>query len=162
MFNKLMMMGSLCLASALALGEGSAEAQNLNTSGTACRNYNASEALDVDYFTNAARNINPSPRSLICPIPRSPLTAQPFPAFYIDGHNAPNTSTSCTVTVYNYTGAGLASFFFTQTAGATPLDWDQPVNFTLAQLPTFAYASVLCTVPGGGNGLIYGMTAIQP
>ena len=78
-----------------------ARAESLNTAGTVCRNYNAREALDIDFLQDGARYINDSPRPVICPIPRPSQVAGgnvgdevPPVSFFIDGWNAPNTSTS--------------------------------------------------------------------
>ena len=163
MFSKLVKVGSLFLTAVLASFGASAHADNINTSGVSCRNYNASEALDIDYLTNGVRNLNASSRFVICPVPRSPLTGTPTPTFYVDGSNNPGTSTTCTVTVYNFLGTFVSSQSFTQSVPSTgtTLNWDQPVTFPTPP-STFDYVSLLCFIPANGGGLIHGATAVQP
>jgi len=164
MFSKLGISGSLIVTGALASICATAQATNINTSGVVCQNFNASQALDIDYLTNSVRNINAAARPVICSIPRSPVAAGSIPEFFADGHNAPGTCTSCTLTLYHFGGAIAASQSFTNCAPATAvLDWDQFVTFPTepAGVDTFDYASLLCTLPGSGNGLVYGATAVQ-
>ncbi|HWL88241.1 MAG TPA: hypothetical protein VNO21_20700 [Polyangiaceae bacterium] len=164
MSNKLLKTGSVfLLAGVLASIGATAHAANINTSGVVFRNFNAGEALDIDYLTNGARDINANPRSVVAPIPRSPVASAPSPSFFIDGENTANTSTSCTVFVYDFFGNPVASQFFTEaSAGASLRNWDHAVTFTAAQLATFNYASVVCTIPGSANGILHGVTAVQP
>jgi hypothetical protein len=162
MISKSAMFGSLSFA-ALVAAPGGAHAGNLNTSGTACQNFNAQEVLDIDHVVLGVRNLNSDPRQIICPVVRSPLTTTPFPSFYVDGTNTPTTSTSCTMYSFDYTGVLLGSVSFTQTAStAATLDWDQAVTFPTAQLPSYAYVSVLCLIPGNSAGVLRGATAVQP
>jgi hypothetical protein len=163
MSSKFVTSGSLSLTLALAFLGAAADADNINTNGVVCQNYNASQALDIDYLPNGVRNVNASPRFVICAVPRSPLTTNPSPTFYVDGENAPGTSTSCTVFVYNYLGTFVSSQSFTRTVPSTgtTLDWDQPV--VLPSPPsTFDYVSLLCSIPGNRGGLIRGVTVVQP
>jgi hypothetical protein len=167
MSSKLVKLGSLLLTGVLVSIGASAHAGNINTSGVICQNFNAAQALDIDYFTNGVRNINIAPRSVICSVPRSPLPANAHLQFFVDGHNNPGTSTSCTVAVYDFLGAGLMTQSFTITMPSTApppsLDWDQLVSFPTITSPgdMFDYVSVLCTLPGSGAGLIHGVTAVQ-
>ena len=149
--------GLLIFAGAAAAFGAAAHAGNINTSGVICQNYFAGQALDIDYLTIGVRNINPAPRQVICAVPRSPLGSATTGEFFVDGHNNTGYSTSCTVTVYNYTGDFLGARSFTRSG-----DYDQLVTFPSSQLPMFAYVSVLCTLPGSGNATLYGITAVQP
>jgi len=165
MISKLVKIGSVLLVGTLASLGAAAHAGNINTSGVICQNYNAAQALDIDYFTDAVRNINPAPRPVICSIPRSPLPAGFTPRFFIDGHNDAGTCTPCTVTLYNFDGAPAGSQTLTNCAPAAgPSNWSQFVNFAAIVPPDefYNYASVMCTLPGNGAGLVYGATAIQP
>ena len=164
MSSKLVILGSLILAGTVVPLSDTANADNLNTSGVICQNFNASQALDIDYLTNAVRNINAAARPVICSVPRSPLPLNVIPRFYVDGHNNANTCTNCTVTMYRFTGAIAGTQFFAQCApAAAALNWRRLVSFPGLPGPdTFEYASVLCTLPGGGAGLLYGVTALQP
>jgi len=164
MSSKLVILGSLLVAGTVVPFSDTANADNLNTSGVICQNFNASQALDIDYFTNAVRNINAAARPVICSVPRSPLPLNVIPQYFVDGRNNANTCTACTVTMYRFTGAIAATQSFNQCApAAAPLTWRRVVAFpTLPGPDTFEYASVLCTLPGAGAGLLYGVTAVQP
>lgn len=161
MFSKLVKLGSLFVAGALAASGSVAHADNINTSGVLCQNFNASEALDIDYFTNAVRDINAAGRSIICSMPRSPLAAGAIPEFFVDGQNSPNTSTTCTVTTYSFLGTVTNSLTFTESATTVTRQWDHLVQFAANTVGTFDYASVLCFIPGSGQGLLFGVTSVQ-
>lgn len=164
MFWNRMMLGVLCVAGMVASQGAEVSADNINTSGVSCRNYNASEALDIDYHDYGARNVNASPRWIICPAPRSPLTSIPSPEFFVDGSNSPGTSTSCIATLYTFMGNIVTTVPFTESvpASATMVTpWDHQVTFSIA--PTkYDYVSVRCSLPGSGAGHIFGVTAVQP
>lgn len=162
MFTKTLNLTLLLATGTLA--SATASADNINTSGTICHNYNASEATDIDFFTNGVENVNALPRVIICAIPRSPLKSTPSPTFFVDGHNNPGTVTSCTVTIYDFTGAVQRMQSFTEAGGAAGLTWDFPVNMlTPAGQPgVFDYASLQCVIPGSRGGRIFGVTAVQP
>ena len=164
MSSKLVIFCSLLLAGTVVPLSDTAYAGNLNTSGVMCQNFNASQALDIDYLSNAVRNINPSARPVICSIPRSPLSVNASPQFFVDGHNNANTCTSCTVTMYHFTGVVAESQSFSHCAPAeSSSNWDHLLTFPALLGPdTFDYASMLCTLPGNGEGLIFGVTALQP
>jgi hypothetical protein len=142
-----------------------AHADNLNTSGTACRSYNASDSLDIGYRPNGVFNENAAQRWIVCPVARSPLapTSVPTPTFYVDGENKPGSSTTCTVSVNNYLGIFVASQAFTKSvpANGTELNWDQPVQFATPP-STYDYVTLTCLLPGSDNGMIHGITAVQP
>lgn len=156
MSSKSVLLGSLLIGGLVSIG-GPAEA-NINTSGTACQNYNAAEALDIDYLVSGVRNVNASPRSVICPLPRSPIAAGTRAGFWINGHNDDGTTTACTLFVTSYLGRPVGSMSFTATAG----DWDTLVEFAADVVTTYDYVSVLCSLPGNGGGVIRGVTARQP
>jgi hypothetical protein len=164
MFSKQLKAGLLVLSGVLSSVGSTVHADNINTSGAVCQNYNASQALDIDYLTNGVRNLNVDPRSVICALPRSPDTAGLLGEIIIDGHNTPGTCTPCTVTAYDALGTVTMTKSITECVGLFDpdhADWRQPVVFTSAQLPASAYVSVVCTLPGSGQGLIHGVTAIQ-
>lgn len=137
------------LAGAYAEPARAATSQNVSNHGSACRNYNASEALDIDYLTSGARNINASSRTVICPVARHPVTG-PAQGIYIDGSNTSGAAVYCGVYAYEYNGTLLSS-----TSTTLP---------GYASLPTVSYwghVSVLCTLPGSGGAVVYGITAVD-
>lgn len=161
MFNKAFKSGLLPFVAVLASASTTALADNINTSGVICQNFNAREATDIDYLTTGVRNLAASSRDIICAIPRSPLNSPPSPTFYVDGHNNAGTSTTCTVTVYSFGGIVRSTQTFTENGGTGGLTWDFPV--TLSPQPDFFdYASLLCLIPASIGGSIFGVTAVQP
>ena len=157
MSTKSVVLGSFLIGTLASIG-GPAGAVNINNSGTSCQNYNAGQALDIDYLPGSVRNINASPRPVICSVPRSPLPAGTRAGFWVNGYNNAGTQTSCTVFVTSYLGRPVASMSFTATEGA----WDRFVDFAADLVTTFDYVSVLCTLPGSAAGVLYGATARQP
>lgn len=156
MHAKFLKLGSLFFAGALASLGAAAHADNINTSATLCQNFNAAQALDIDYVVNGVRNLNASPRSVICAIPRSPLQPGATPLFFVDGTNTGTNATSCTLSIYTFGGVVTQSFFFSRTG-----TYDQPVSFAVNGVGTFDYASLLCTLPGSVGGTLFGVTSIQ-
>lgn len=142
------------LASAVSVDARAATSQNIATHGSACRNYNASQALDIDYFTFGVRAISADARSVICPITTHPVTG-PTQNFYVDGSNANGATTTCTLYAYSFSGTFLSSVSFSR-SDAT---YDH-----LASLPSvsyWGYTSMLCSLPGSGNGVLFGVIAID-
>lgn len=165
MSSKLVAMGSLGLAGAVVLAGAVTHAGNINTSGAVCHSYNAAQRLDIDHLANGVRNLNPAARQVVCAVPRSPLTAGSTPTFLIDGHDDAGTCTSCTATMYHFSGVMAASHTLRTCAPATSaLDWTQVMSFPSNPEPGSAgdYVRVLCTLPGRGTGIIYGITATTP
>ncbi|HXL82713.1 MAG TPA: hypothetical protein VN989_01145 [Casimicrobiaceae bacterium] len=132
-----------------------AQATNLNHSGTICKNFNASEVLDIDYLPNGTRNLNVSPRSVVCPIVRSPTSTNTL-TVYVDGKNSGAATTTCTLYSYNYTGAFMGSTSFT--AGGT---YDRLLSLASPQAPNWAAASLICGLPGSAQGTIYDIDVVQ-
>lgn len=161
MYSKLVRLGSLFVAGGLATSGAVAHADNINTSGVLCQNFNAAEALDIDYFTFGVRDINAAARSVICSIPRSPLATGATPEFFVDGENFGTTSTSCTLTIYTFGGTVTQSMSFTESSTGTTRTWDHAVLFPVGSIGTFDYASALCTLPGGGQAVLFGITSVQ-
>ena len=156
MSSKTVTIGLLFLIGALASIGATAHADNINTSGVICRNVLASEALDIGYVSNGVRNFNAAPRRVICSVPRSPLNQALFPLFLVSGTNFSGTTT-CTVSVYTDLGNPGPSHSFTRGPGS----WTQGVAFSPIEVGAGDYVSVLCTLPGGGNGTLHGITSVQ-
>jgi hypothetical protein len=153
---KILKLGSLFLAAALASLGSAAHADNINTSGTVCNNFNAGQAQDVDYLGTGVRNLNASPRTVVCAIPRSPLQAGATPQFFVDGTNSGTNTTFCTLFTYSFGGTITQSFSFSRTG-----TYDQFVSFAANGVGTFDYASVVCTLPGSAGGTLFGATSVQ-
>lgn len=146
--RKFAKLGSLLTIGALASLATTAAADQINTSGTLCQNFNANQALDIDYLATGVRNINAASRPVVCSIPRSPLPAGVNATFDVDGSNAAGTTTPCTLFIYSFGGTIL------QTAS-----FNLPGTVAFAGVGTFDYADVLCTLPGNANGVLFGVTS---
>lgn len=141
------------LAATASIDARAATSQNISTHGSACRNYNASQALDIDYFTTGVRNINADVRPVICPITTHPVTG-PGQNFYVDGTNYNGATTTCTLYAFNYSGGLLSSVTFV--VGST---YDYYAS--LPSVTYWGYTSMLCSLPGSGNGVLFGVIAID-
>lgn len=155
MFSNRRVLG-LCVAGVVAVTVGAAQADNITVSGVACKNFNAGEALDIDFVSTGVQNINASPRSVVCPVPRSPLTGAPVTQFFVDGANVAGTTTSCCAALYDFHGNAISTVCFAE--GSTPT-WDHAVNFSVAP-GTWDYVSLVCTLPGSRGGTILGAASV--
>jgi hypothetical protein len=130
-------------------------AVNANNAGTACKNYNAREVTDIDYLPNGTRNLNASARYVICPIVRSPTSSSYAVNVYVDGFAAAGQTISCTLYSYDYNGTYLGSQSFPTARTGT---FDQYLSVPGHYWGT---ASVLCLLPGSGNGIVYDVDVVQ-
>jgi hypothetical protein len=155
------MKSSITLGLVVALGSlgiaSTAHATNANHSGTICKNYNAGQVTDIDYLASGTRNLNASPRSVICPLVRSPNSSNNV-AVYVDGFHSGTQTTTCTLYSYDYNGTFKGSNSFTQTSTGS---WDRYLSVPAGQGPYWGAASVLCTIPGSAQGIIYNVDVVQ-
>ncbi|MET3135053.1 hypothetical protein AAKU55_005356 [Oxalobacteraceae bacterium GrIS 1.11] len=154
---KLGLTTALCASSAMFVAP-DAHATDANHSGTICKNYNAGQALDIDYLPNGTRNSNAGARYVICPIVRAP-TANNSASVWVGGTHSNNTvSTSCTLYSYGFlpnTLRGFASFTVSATAG----DWERFLSLPVANY--WDNLSLLCYIPGSYAGVITGIDVVQ-
>jgi len=145
----------------LASYGGAAHADNINTSGTVCRNFLASEALDIGYMQQAVFNVSGAPRKIICAVPRSRLLATAPAVFFIDGHNLAGTGsvTHCVLAVHDEAGVLVASRNIDSPVLALAAAWEQAAVFAPGLVTTWDYSSLLCTLPAGGAGRILGISS---
>lgn len=160
MYSKFMKLDFLLLAGALALFGSAAHAQDIRTSGVICQNANSGQAQDIDYLLNGARNLNSSRRSIICAVPRPGNNEEGFSDVVVEGQNFPRTTTSCTVTLYNFDGISQM-VSFSVSAFSTILTWARNVTFPPGTVHSFDYASVVCSLPGNGGGIINGVAWVR-
>lgn len=154
----------ISLALGLALASGTyaliggasnvAHAVNANHSGTICKNYNASQATDIDYLPYGTRNLNSSTRFVICPLVTSG-NSNATAAVFVDGYAAAGQTINCTLYSYNYKGAFL---------GATSFSSAQTGTFDIYLKVANNYydgLSVLCSLPPSAQGIIYDFDVVQ-
>ena len=117
-----------------------------------CRNYNASEATDIDYLPWAVRNLNSSSRYVICPLvvpipPGGLIDESPYLiSVNVEGSTRPNQSLTCTLFSHDAFGEFLGSDSF-NIGSFTAFSYELRVP---AIAPTDA--SVLCLLPGSAGG----------
>jgi hypothetical protein len=150
--KKIAVVLGLLTVAGVAVQANAAESQNVNTHGAACNPYNASEAADIDYLTTGVRTIATSPRRVVCPVPRHPVTG-PDQTFWVDGSNSPGKSTICVAYSTTYDGKFNSSYSFT----ANTPTYDRAVN--LSSVGYYDYVSVLCELPAQGGGVLFGVIA---
>jgi hypothetical protein len=153
----------LVIVSAMALLALAADARaaNINTPASGCHAVFPEQQANISYFPGSLQQQSAGSVPIICPILRSPLAAGATAGtFFIDGKTAANSSTSCTLAVYNFTGGPLSFFSFTeQNTTATPKTFDHFVSIPAAQLTTFVYANVTCELTAGS--FLFGVTSVQ-
>jgi hypothetical protein len=132
-----------------------AHAANGNHSGTICKNYNAGQALDIDYLANGTRNLASSPRFVICPLVTAG-TGSLNTNLFVDGYAAPGQTIFCTVYSYSYKGAFLGSKSFPSAMTGT---FD--VYLSVPDGTVWGGLSVLCELPPSGQGVIYDINVEQ-
>jgi hypothetical protein len=154
---------SLFFVGALLAIASVAQADNINTSGTACRAFSGSQSGSISYTSFGVVNVTASAVPIICPLPRFPLSSGATSGqLYVDGFVFDGGLTSCTVYVTDYTGAFLGSQSFQNGAGGgASMTFDQPVSFSSSVLSTWAYAAVFCNLAANGRGSIFGITSIR-
>lgn len=134
---------------------GEAAAVNLNTHGAVCNPYNAGEANDIDYVTTGVRT-KPglaSGRTVICAIPRSPLSSPQ--GFYLDGANTGGATTYITLYAHDYNGTYQSS----QSVNSNAASYD--IYTTLSTVGTWSYISALVSLPSAANGVFRGVLVLQ-
>jgi hypothetical protein len=142
----------LLTVAGVAVQANAAESLNVNTHGAACNPYNAAEAADIDYLTIGVRTIATSPRRVVCPVPRHPVTG-PGQTVWVDGSNSPGKSTLCVAYSTTYDGTFNSSYSFT---ASTPT-YDRAAP--LSTVGFYDYVSVLCELPAQGGGVLFGVIA---
>jgi len=163
--NFLFIIGTLTTASKAT------HADNINTAGTTCHILTGAQALDISYSGGAIFNLSAQDRTVECPIPRSPLITSTNPTFFIDGSNAPNTSTNCTVTMASPDLTAFSQQGFTESTPATSTSfraWHHSVTLPIpASSSQSWHAYVQCTLPGiqpsgtGPKSFINSVTSLQ-
>lgn len=129
-------------------------AVDLNIPGSACRNFNAAEATDIDYFGIGVRNVNASTRTVVCPVVRSP-TSNNTVSVYVDGRSSSDTSISCVLSSFDFDDTFLGSQTFPAPRTGT---FDQALNVPGS---FWSNANVICDLPGRLEGLIYDIDVVQ-
>lgn len=125
-----------------------AHAGNLNNAGTICKNYDAGQALDIDYLVSGARNLATSSRYVICPVVLSPNSNSNVKV-HVNGFASSGQTIFCTLFGIDNTGVILGSKSFSSAmTGNFDVSLKVPAKGS-------SNASVLCLLPPSSTGIIY-------
>jgi hypothetical protein len=122
--------------------------------GLDCVNYNAAEAIDIDRFQYGVRNINASPRNVVCSLPRE-LTVNGG-TVVVNGANFGGQTTF--ITAYSHNNFTLQ--FAAKSVNSAAATYSIPINFTAAELPAANQLTLMVLLPASGNG-IYTSTSLD-
>jgi hypothetical protein len=106
----------------------------------------------------STEGIFPTARYVTCSVPRTPQTSGAATAtFYVSGNNIDGRSTTtCTLSSYEYTGTLVGSVSFTTSAA----HYKQLVEMPAWQLGPWAYTSLTCLLPPNNRATIDGVVAL--
>src|SRR5262245_9628987 len=134
-------------------------ATNLNIGAVECQVAfaTAAEIFRTDYGVDTL-DTTATPQSIICSVPRSPLTSAVVNGgFYVDGDNYNGASTSCAISSFDQDGhlAQIATF---TTAAA---HYDVFVSILADRMPVLGHTTLSCVLPAHANGMLRGVTSLQ-
>jgi hypothetical protein len=154
MKSRLARIGLLFVTSALVLLVGTrANAVQINTSGTICQAFNAGQVADIDYLSTGVRNLNISPRAVVCSIQRQAPGTAVNTTFTVAGVNPSGALTAGTVYAYGPDGSIRGSQSFSSTAAFYSI----PLTFPAAQMTFFTLNSAVITLPGTSSSVFTGV-----
>lgn len=92
-------------------------------------------------------------RTVICPVPRSPLIAQSPLVVFVDGDNYNEATTECGL-------VSMAEDHYLASAGFQSSDahYDARLALTAEQMSVRGYLYLICWLPAHGNGVLRGIT----
>ena len=149
----LLVLGTLSVTTAFS----AVSAANINTFAAACHAAHGNEQGDITVNPTGLVNTNAIARSVACSMTRSPLAGGANAKFFVDGMNFNGASTTCVLQSFDFNGTFLGSTSFV-TSAAT---YDQTLTLSGTLVPTFAYVTLFCAMPGNQNGLLLGLTSVQ-
>lgn len=130
-----------------------ASAAYTNFAGTVCKNYNASEASTIDYYTDGVRNLRSSSAYVICPLSRA---ATSYGAeIWVDVAHFGHRTTRCTAYSYSDGGNLLASATNSATGSGRRVIHLNLRGFGKSN--RYSDYSVLCSIPGAASGSLTGI-----
>ena len=126
-----------------------------NHSGTICKNLNAADVSYIDSLvSNATRSLKNATTWLVCPLTRNTINSHGAMIYVDITHGGANAqTTSCSVTSRSYFGQflAIASQSWTGT-GAHEFALDLT---GAGKSDVGSNYSVVCSIPGNGNGLVH-------
>jgi hypothetical protein len=136
-----------------------AGATNLNIGAVECQVAfaTAAQIFRTDYGVDTL-DTTETPQSIICSVPRSPLTSAVIDGgFYIDGDNYNGASTSCAISAFDQDGHLAQIATFTSAAA----HYDAFVSILAGRLAVLGHTTLSCVLPAHANGMLRGVTSIQ-
>jgi hypothetical protein len=138
---------------------------NTNVSAAVCQPFDEQFFHSASYFGVGTGFISNDSATntlkIVCSVPRAPLdAAATVGQFYVDGLNPGSDGTqtaTCVLYSWNYNTSLLGTASYSTGPHFGP--WDGLITMPAAQLPYWAYATVLCTLPPGGS--FQGVTVVQ-
>jgi hypothetical protein len=155
-FSKFLASVVLAPLAALTLGSAPASADTISMHGTICNQYGTMVSTDLLYTESGVWNNMTTPRLIICSIPRVPI-ATGGQTFVVEGTNAPNQTTTCSIRSFSFNGTSIATKSFTSTG----LPYTRTLTFTAAEMPNSAYVSMICELPANRGGYLRGVRALN-
>ena len=141
---------------ALTVSSSPASAAIISLHGTICNQYGSYASTDLLYTESGVwSNVN-APKIVICSIPRVPIVTGGG-TFVVEGTNAPNQTTTCSILSFSFNGTSIATKSFTSTG----LPYTRTLTFTAAEMPNSAYASMICQLPANRGGYLRGVRALD-
>jgi hypothetical protein len=142
---------AIAFASAAVFWAGSASANtNINLDGIAFHPSSNASTTCASYGTTDVTNSCSSANTFSAALPFVPTGTSNL-TIYVDGYNPSGGMVTCYAYSYNYDGTFLGNSSFNYSSTGT---FDQPLTLTSAALSSWAYLSVICTLPQGG--VLYG------
>jgi hypothetical protein len=132
----------------------------LTTDGTQCRAYGKVTSLDlyaINVGPQGVHNADTVARKVICPVPR--YADGPSVTVYVDGFVNAGYQLDCTLYSHDFNGMFKGSAWFRRDGNVTPGTFD--AELTIPQATSYSYQSVVCSLPPGGQGGIYGVIAMR-
>lgn len=132
----------------------------LNTDGTQCRAYGKVTSLDlyaINVTHEGVHNADTVTRRVICPVPR--YADSPSVTVYVDGFVNAGHQLDCTLYSHDFNGTFKGSAWFRRDGNVTPGVFD--AELTIPQATSYSYHSVVCSLPPGKQGGIYGVIALR-
>jgi len=145
----------LCISSLTGNSYAAGWHPSLDNAGTICKNYNAAEVTDIDYMPNGVRNLNASPRYVICPIVRNdPGTNGGRVTVSVDGFAPYPSTVSCTI----FTASGPDGHTISSQFSGPMTDIFDP--FLSIRADEWDTVNVLCLLPGNSGAEIFDLDIV--
>jgi len=135
-----------------------AQAANTDHSGTICQNYHAADVSFIDYYSYGTRSLKNAATAVVCPLTRNTSNSSGAHIEVDITHFNSTQTTSCSAFSFN-DGSLLASASQSWTGSGWHLFY-LDLSGAGKSASTSNY-SVICTIPGNGNGLVIDVDLVE-